>query len=78
MENLQQFPAVLALLLRRLAHEHGGEAEVMVDITGQGKTSTAAVALAVLVPRRRFQYVTQDRRVIAYDVTVDVPETQAR
>lgn len=79
MENLQQFAAVLDLLLRRLAHEHGGEAEVMVDITGQGKTSTAAaVALAVLVPRRRFQYVTQDRRVIAYDVTVDLPETQAR
>lgn len=75
MENLEELATLLEALYRRLAREHGGEAEVLVDITGQGKTSAAAaVALAVLVPRRRFQYVTHDRRIIAYDVTVDLPE----
>ena len=75
MENLHQLVAVLDALHRLLEAEYGAT-EVIVDITGQGKPATAAaVAVAVLRPRRRFQYVTQDRaRVLAYDVTLALPE----
>lgn len=75
-ERVDRFVAAFEALYPRLADAHGGEREVLLDVTGQTKTATAAaVAWAVLRPGRRFQYVTtEDRRVIAYDVTMDVSD----
>ncbi|WP_439598196.1 hypothetical protein [Falsiroseomonas sp.] len=74
-EDMHELVALLHALLERLRDEFGGDEEVLVDVTGQRKVATAAaVALAVLVPGRRFQYVNERKHAFVYDVTVDLAQ----
>jgi len=74
-EDLQAQVTLLHALLERLRDLHGGEEEVLVDVTGQRKLATAAaVAVAVLVRRRRFQYVNEAKQARVFDITVDLSD----
>lgn len=70
-EDLEAVHRALRGIYRALKQQNIPESDILVDITGGQKVnSMAGVAAAVLVPERRFQYVsTHDYSVWSFDVT---------
>lgn len=76
-ENLELVSWLLYDLYRALKDKKGyAEKDILVDVTGGQKINTVAGAIfAVLVPKRRFQYVsTINYEVRSYDATLEVPD----
>lgn len=76
-ENLELVTWILHDLYRNIKKKHDcREADILCDITGGQKINSMAGAIfAVLVPKRRFQYVsTTDYQVYSYDATLE-PDT---
>ncbi|MCB9958319.1 MAG: hypothetical protein H6843_06830 [Rhodospirillaceae bacterium] len=71
-ESVEDCQEALNQIYRHAREKNLDEADILVDMTGGQKPNTAAsVAAAILIRRRRFQYVsTRDYKVRTFDVTM--------